>query len=286
MKSPERLSRVRNFLYSTPWAIMPEALDALVEIFEKRLFDEDKSWALEYASKFHSVDSLPMRSEYANENGVAIVRFVGPIMPRATAMNTSGATSLELQMQKLSHAVGNDAVNAAVLDFDTPGGSAMGLEEAALQILNLRKQGKPIIGLANSMCCSAGYYLMSQCDAAYATPAAMVGSIGVRMVMESDARQRLNDGIDTEYAYVSGPLKGGVGPLTQDQRAELTAMGETFFANFKNAVSRARPTMDIESVATGKVWIGKAAQDAGLIDGITTMEDLIAELSATPVSPQ
>lgn len=279
MRSHERLTRVRNFIYSTPWAIRREALEALVEIFEKRLIDEDKSWMVEAAAKFHSVDSNPMREEYTVDNGIAVIRFVGPIMPRATAMNSSGATSLELQMKKVASAMANDKVSAIVLDFDTPGGSAMGLEEAALQIFNLRKQGKPIIGIANSMCCSAGYYLMSQCDEAYATPAAMVGSIGVRMVLESDDRQRKNDGIDVEYSYVSGPLKGGVGPLTEDQRAELTAMGETFFSNFKNSIERARPDMDVDAVATGQVWIGMEAKKAGLVDGITTLEELLSELA-------
>lgn len=275
---PERFTRIRNYLFSTPWAITQPGLDAIIEIAEARILDEDKTWVLEAAKVFHSVDQGPARDEYTVQNGVAVIRFVGPIMPRANAMQTSGATSLEMQMSKVAGAVANPKVSAVILDFDTPGGSAMGLEEAALTIMNLRRQGKIIAGIANSMCCSAGFYLMSQCDGCYATPAAMVGSIGVRMVMESDDRQRKNDGIDVEYSYVSGPLKGGVGPLTEDQRSELTAMGETFFQNFKSAVSRGRPMMDVESAATGQVWIGSKAKDAGLVDGITTLEILIQDL--------
>jgi len=286
MKSKlERLSRVRNFLFSTPWAMTGEALEAFMEIVERRLLDEDKSWAIELARKFHSAPEMPLRSEYVNDNGVAVIRFVGPIMPRATVMNTSGATSLEQQMQKFAHAQSNKDVNAVILDFDTPGGSAMGLEEAAQQIFDARKGGKTVIGLANSMCCSAGYYLMSQCDACYATPAAIVGSIGVRMVVETDDRQRKNEGIDVEYAYVSGPLKGGVGPMTEDQKNELQAMGQKFFDNFKSAVMRGRsgfsgPMVDIDKVSTGAVWIGQDAAQLGLVDGITTLEKLQAELTA------
>ena len=254
---------------------MPDALEALIQIFESHITGSELG-LIEAATKFHSVEqSLPARDEYEIKNGVATIRFVGPIMPRATVMNTSGATSLEQQMKKFESAMQNDDVGTAILDFDTPGGNALGLEEAAQMIFNARQSStKPIIGIANSMCCSAGYYLMSQCDACYASPAAMVGSIGVRMVMESDDRQRKNDGIDVEYAYVSGPLKGGVGPITESQRAELNKIGETFFENFKGAVSRARPMMNIDKVSTGAVWIGKEAVAQGLVDGIATLEGL------------
>lgn len=281
MKSKsERLPRVRNFLFSTPWAMTKPGLEGFVEIIERRLLDEDKSWAIELASKFHGAQPYQPRGTYAVQNEVATIRLVGPIMPRATVMSTSGATSLEEQMRQFQDALSNDDVSAIILDFDTPGGSAMGLEEAALQILAARAQPKPVVALANSMCCSAGYYLASQADMFYATPTAMVGSIGVRMIAESDDRQRKNDGIDVEYTYVSGPLKGGDGPMTAAQKSELDKIGETFFENFKTAIMRARPTLDVESIATGAVWIGAEAQKLGLVDGITTLDKLQAELAA------
>lgn len=277
----ERLTRVRNALYNTPWAIMPDALEALCQIFERSLLAEKAEFDVAAAAaKFHGEREYTPRGAYPVVNGVAKIGIVGPIFPRANLMTTSGATSLEESMRQFSDALGNAAVNAILMEFDTPGGNAMGLDEAATQIFDARSQSKPVIAIANSMACSAGYYLASQAMEFYATSAAVIGSIGVRMIAESDARQRLNEGIDIEYAYVSGPLKGGVGPMTESQKAELDQIGETFFDKFKSAVARARPGLDVEQVATGAVWIGSQAVSLGLCDGVSTMDAQLKRLAA------
>ncbi len=52
-----------------------------------------------------------------------------------------------------------------------------------------------------------------------------------------------------------------------------------YFGRFKDAVSRARTGVDIEAVSDGSLWIGQKAVDNGLVEGITTLDDLISQLS-------
>ncbi len=51
-------------------------------------------------------------------------------------------------------------------------------------------------------------------------------------------------------------------------------------ALFKGAVSRYRPGLDLDKVATGEHWYGTRALELGLADEIKTSDELLAERAA------
>ena len=46
---------------------------------------------------------------------------------------------------------------------------------------------------------------------------------------------------------------------------------------FKNFVSRYRPQLAIDEVATGEVWLGVAAQEKLLVDELQTSDEYLAD---------
>ncbi|MEQ9563713.1 MAG: S49 family peptidase, partial [Woeseiaceae bacterium] len=48
----------------------------------------------------------------------------------------------------------------------------------------------------------------------------------------------------------------------------------------KEAVSKYRPALDLQKVATGEHWYGTRALDLGLVDELKTSDELLAELAA------
>jgi serine protease SohB len=48
---------------------------------------------------------------------------------------------------------------------------------------------------------------------------------------------------------------------------------------FKGAVSKYRPDLDLDKIATGEHWYGTRAIELGLVDEIRTSDELLAELA-------
>jgi serine protease SohB len=46
---------------------------------------------------------------------------------------------------------------------------------------------------------------------------------------------------------------------------------------FKDFVSEQRPTLDMDTVATGEVWYGKRAVEVGLCDAVQAADDVLIE---------
>lgn len=283
MQNLQRLSRVRSLIYGQPWNILPEWLDSICEIFERHasLDEQGIIAAIESAVKIGGGNSARLRQdEYPIQNGVAVVRLMGPIFPRANMMTQlSGATSIEQFASNFSDALENNDVNAVFLHVDSPGGSVLGLDNAANKIFSARSNSKPVIGLIDGLGASAAYLVSSQCDMLYCTESSMVGSIGTVMTMEDDTRQAENDGVK-RITLKSGTLKAiGAGPITDEQVQHMKGILDDYFGQFKAAVSRARPQVNLDTAATGEVWIGKKALDMKLVDGISSFDEIMNQLT-------
>jgi serine protease SohB len=68
------------------------------------------------------------------------------------------------------------------------------------------------------------------------------------------------------------------GQNTDADRAKLKEELEDVHALFKSAVSRYRPSLDLDKVATGEHWYGSRALELGLADEIRTSDEVIAGL--------
>lgn len=275
----KQLPHVRKALYSQPWAITEEWLDAICEIVEVHVRGGHSSF---------DAGAQPMRLDRRNPeklanvtSGVATIPIMGPIFPRANMMTEmSGATSLERVGMQFDAALVDPAVSSLLLLIDSPGGAVTGTFEMASKIWEARQfSSKPIIALAEGTAASAAYLLGSQADEFHATEASIVGSIGIIAKIDNLSRAEKNAGNDA-VVIRSGPLKAaGVGGLSPDQETELRNIVQIYFDKFKTAVGRARPMMDMGAVSSGAIWVGDKAQNMGLVDSITTKERLLKRMS-------
>ena len=123
MTAPYRITGLRHVMdaaTSTPWAILPEKLDAISEVLSLRAGD-----AL-------SADEISARIAAAKQSGptarvsgsVAVIPLFGTIMPRANLMTEMiGGTSVAQWVEQVRAAVNNPDISAVVIDVDSPGGA-------------------------------------------------------------------------------------------------------------------------------------------------------------------
>lgn len=116
-------------------------------------------------------------------------------------------------------------------------------------------------------------------DKIVAAPFSIIGSIGVVAQIPNFNRLLKRNEIDVEL-HTAGEYKRTLtlfGENTEQGREKFREdLNETHLL-FKQFVHQMRPSLDIDSVATGEHWYGTQALEKGLVDAISTSDDLIID---------
>ena len=166
--------------------------------------------------------------------------------------------------------------------LESPGGSASDFAIASQQLLRLRNEpGMQVTVCVDKVAASGGY--MIACSSSpgrlFAAPFAVLGSIGV--VGQNINIQKTLEGWGIRpMVFRAGKEKaplGLLGDVTSKQMRTIQSMVDDTHTAFKRHVVLARPLLakKIDKVATGKVWLGASAMEAGLIDHIVTSDEYI-----------
>ena len=256
---------------SKHWAIEPSALQCL-----RTDLSELQSGLSLFAQK-------PLARTYTStiRDGIAVIPVHGIITARTDLFTfLMGGTGLDILARDIQTALDDDDVKGIMLDFDSPGGVAVGPSEMAAIIHNATLW-KPVWAYVGRSCCSAAYWLASATDRIVVEKTAMLGSIGVVSsvpVQESaDA-----DGYKQIEIVSSNAKNKRPDPRTPEGldtiRSELDALESEFIdavANYRN--------VSVETVKSdfgqGGVLIGDAAINAGMADSMGTYESTLYELS-------
>lgn len=151
---------------------------------------------------------------------------------------------------------------------------------AASQLARIRDHDIPLIVCVDKVAASGGYLMACVATKIYAAPFAILGSIGVLAQIPNFNRMLDSHGVDFEQV-TAGKYKRTVtmfGENTDADRAKLKEELEEVHSLFKDAVTKYRPDMDIEKIATGEHWYGTRALELGLADEIRTSDELLSEL--------
>lgn len=210
---------------------------------------------------------------------IAIVSIRGVITKDDQFCGPEGTESMNKTIKGF---INNKAIDAIVLDMDTPGGQANFLDTLANTI---KSSDKPIISYYNSLCASAGYYIASATDEIYASePNDRVGSIGV-VISFADMRgmfEKMGIKLHEVYATQSSEKnKLFSDALEGDYKALRAELLDPFAEQFIAAVKDKR-TITNESVFKGATFNSDKAIELGLIDGVKTFDqalDRAAELA-------
>ena len=153
---------------------------------------------------------------------------------------------------------------------------------AASQLARIRDAGISLTVCVDKVAASGGYLMDCVASKIVAAPFAILGSIGVLAQIPNFNRLLHDHGVDFEQV-TAGKYKRTVtmfGKNTDADRAKLKEELEDVHRLFKSAVSRYRPALDLEKVATGEHWYGSSALELGLADEIRTSDEVIAGLVA------
>lgn len=169
-----------------------------------------------------------------------------------------------------------------ILRLENHGGVVHEHGLAASQLSRLRDHDISLIVCVDKVAASGGYLMACVATKIVAAPFAILGSIGVLAQIPNFNKLLDTHGVEFEQV-TAGKYKRTVtmfGENTDEDRAKLKEELEDVHTLFKGAVSKYRPELDLEKVATGEHWYGTRALEFGLADEIRTSDELLSERAA------
>ena len=165
----------------------------------------------------------------------------------------------------------DEAVKAVVLRLDSAGGTAVGGEALYLSLRSLAEV-KPVVAVLGTTATSAAYMGALAADHLLAREASLTGSIGV-LFQTAEFTALLDEiGVRAE-AIRSGPLKAkptAYERLDNPTRRVMRSVVSDIYETFLSLVMERR-SLDREAalaLADGRVFTGRQAVQAGLVDAI------------------
>jgi signal peptide peptidase SppA len=270
-------------LLLSPWAIAPDMLREIQAIYATHLRGEKID--IEALEARLGRPLANDQQEYrVEEGGIAVLPIEGVMAPKANLfMRVSGGASTQMLTKQIESAMADARVKGLVLAIDSPGGSVFGAPELASAIYRM-SQEKPIATVGENRMASAAYWAGSAANALFISgPTVEAGSIGVVGTHSYDPRgaQGVTEITAGKYKRIATPNA----PLTKEGREYLQAQVDHVYTVFVNAVAVHRgvtPEQVLEHMADGRVFIGQQAIDAGLVDGVATVDEVVAQMADNP----
>ncbi|MHA7817501.1 MAG: protease SohB [Pseudohaliea sp.] len=169
-----------------------------------------------------------------------------------------------------------------LLRLESPGGIVHGYGLAASQLQRLRDAGVTLTVCVDKVAASGGYMMACVAERIVAAPFAVLGSIGVVAQLPNFHRFLKKHEVDVEL-LTAGEYKRTLtlfGENTDKGRQKFREELEDTHELFKAFVHENRPALDVNAVATGEIWYGRRALEAGLVDELSTSDALLTSLAA------
>jgi protease-4 len=216
------------------------------------------------------------------EDRVALIRVEGVILD---------AHSTVAELKRFGE---NPSIKAIVLRIDSPGGGVVPSQEIYDAVQRVRnKNNKAVIASMGTVAASGGYYIAAATDRIIANPGTLTGSIGV--IMETANVEGLLKKIGVEGIVIkSGKFKDVGSPLrkmTEEEQALLQSVMDDVHKQFIDAVAegRALEVSTVQALADGRIFTGRQAKEAKLVDELGNLDDAIqlaAELAGIEGEPK
>jgi len=184
---------------------------------------------------------------------------------------------------QLDRAVRDKHVKAIILRIDSPGGEVVASDAIYRALADVRDDTNRVIKVISyieTVGASGAYYAAMGTDYVVANELSITGSIGV--IMQTFNFRHLMDKVGIEaYTFKSGNLKDILNPTrepTEDEKALVQNLIMEVYEKFVGIVSDERD-IDLDKLknglADGRIYSGKQAKEANLIDEVGYFEDAI-----------
>lgn len=214
----------------------------------------------------------------AKKNAVGVVELYGAISQGSSSRSWERGS--QQIAKKIASLAAEKEVKAIVLDINSPGGSVGAVQEIYSAVLRAKAaHKKPFIARFGEVSASGGYYVASACDLIVAHPGTITGSIGVIFSVTNLEGLMKKVGFRSE-AVKSGKHKDMGSPfreMTAEERRLLQDMIDDSYGQFVAAVAQGRkmPEDKVRQLADGRIFTGRQAADAGLVDKLGDLQEAL-----------
>ncbi len=175
----------------------------------------------------------------------------------------------------------NDSNNKGMLLYvDSPGGAVYESEELYRKLQEYKeKTGRPIWDYMAHYAASGGYMVSMPADRIYANPNTTTGSIGV--IMSGFDLTGLYEKLGMRYISITSGKNKDSSKMTEEQIEIYQSQVNECYEDFVEKVSEGRnmPAEEVKKLADGRTYTAKQAKANGLIDEISLLDEMKAEMS-------
>lgn len=211
-------------------------------------------------------------------DAVAVLRLDGTIRSASDEYASVWGVTPEHTARLLKQAAANPNIKAVVVHINSPGGSVVASDRIYHLLLEFEK---PVVIWMDEMAASGGYYIACGGDYIFAHPNTLTGSIGVvsRFINVTELMDKV--GVEAEV-IASGPSKDIGSPfreMREEERALWRQIITETYDGFVEIVAQARhlPLEKVRELADGRIYTGRQALEAGLVDEVGLLDDAIAK---------
>jgi len=270
-------STLINTIFKNTWCILPAYADSWKEALEKLSFAD----LAKEESGILAFDAGTPQQEISNRfsginPGSIVVVNINDVMLKNSDLCTIGTEEIAAVIQD---AFDSKNVDAVILKIDSPGGTL----PSVIPLQNvLQNKPKPVFALVDSQADSAAYWAAVLADKIFAvSDLAEVGSIGVMQVFRDTSEKDKQAGIKTNYIIhpksfnknkeMLDAMNGDFTLAIASMDVPVEKFHETVLANRKNLT-------DKEKTLSGAVFYAQEALSNGMIDGIATLDEVVAKI--------
>jgi len=234
----------------------------------------------------YPVDEYPSFEEVwsygSGTSKVALIELTGVIMPgRRERFIGYEPDMVEAVLSRIRAATVDSAVQAILLEVDSPGGAVTASDEiyTALKRFKEEDEGRTVMVFVRSLGASGAYYAAMAGDYIMAEPTAIVGSVGV--IMQTLNIKGLADWAGVSSVTIaSGENKDLLNPfeaVNPEHVAMLQELVDGMQERFASIVETSRG-LESRELLDGRVFSARQALEAGLLDDIGYFPDAVEAL--------
>jgi signal peptide peptidase SppA len=216
--------------------------------------------------------------------GIGIINISGSLVTNGSWLSRRfGVTGYSDIKDTLVVAAQDPEIHHILLNIDSSGGSANGIDSVATLIKQINSDYKPVTAFTEGKANSAAYWIGSAAGAFYGTRLSEVGSIGVIAILVEQTKALEMEGI-TPTVFRSGEFKAfgnSMEVLSDKAKAKIQSRLDTLYGEFVHGVATARglPESSAKSTwAEGRTFLGFEAVKENLLDGVKTFEEVTSKL--------
>ena len=272
-------SEVSNIAYATSKKMIdgtksfPEFRRYMIEKFGK---DEGAGIATFKSISYQDYTLRLDTDLMSSKDEIAIITVEGVIMEGAISQGVAGADGIVKQIRSAHE---NGRTKAIVLRVNSGGGSVIASEIMRDELFEAKRKGINIVVSMGDVAASGGVYISTPADYIFAEPTSITGSIGVAVAFPTFENVMEQIGVNFDGVVTSRygawdptqPIDEGLDEIIGSTVASIYDRFIQFVAD-----SRSQSYEDIKAIAGGRVWIGTAAKDLGLVDEVGGINEAIA----------